>query len=319
MKNPFAAAFTMDRVLNGWRSEVGRAIKAGMIAGLFMALWTLFIPNKYRSEARVLSQDPRANSSISGLVQAAASFGMSVGSQGDASLIYVDILKSRWLAEKTLLKSYKSTHKKWYFGKVITEEKTLKEYFREQSMDLAVKKFKDNFEVDRDGKSGTISIRFTAPSQDLAQQITQQSVTLLEDFLVFHGQNQGSAKAVFATERMNEAIRESLDAEEDLARFSRENRGYQTSGDPEIRLKGQRLEFQLQMRRQVLSSVALSREQALMDQKDNTPIITVLDRGNLPVEKSKPWRSLMVVMAGLIVGGCRWVWPNRRWLKESFL
>jgi hypothetical protein len=63
----------------------------------------------------------------------------------------------------------------------------------------------------------------------------------------------------------------------------------------------------------------MNREQALLEEKNDIPILNVLDPGNLPIDKSKPSRSVMVLMALILVGSGSWIWLNREWVRASLL
>jgi len=84
-----------------------------------------------------------------------------------------------------------------------------------------------------------------------------------------------------------------------------------------VRLKGARLETELRLRQQLVSSIAMNREQALLEEKNDIPILNVLDHGNLPVLKSSPVRSTYVELAMILIGFGSWGWFNREWLKTK--
>ena len=108
-------------------------------------------------------------------------------------------------------------------------------------------------------------------------------------------------------------------AEDAYRRFLEGNRNYLNSADPSVRLKGLRLETELRLRQQLVTTLALNREQALLEEKNDIPILNVLDPANLPIEKSKPARSVIVLLVTLLVGFGTWVWQHREWISERLL
>jgi hypothetical protein len=86
-----------------------------------------------------------------------------------------------------------------------------------------------------------------------------------------------------------------------------------------VRLKGTRLETELRLRQQLVTSIAMNREQALLEEKNDIPILNVLDPGNLPIDKSKPARSVVVLLAVMLVGAGGWFWLNREWVRARLL
>jgi len=45
----------------------------------------------------------------------------------------------------------------------------------------------------------------------------------------------------------------------------------------------------------------------------------VLDPGNLPIDKSRPARSIIVLLAFFLVSAGSWAWLNREWIRERLL
>jgi uncharacterized protein involved in exopolysaccharide biosynthesis len=69
----------------------------------------------------------------------------------------------------------------------------------------------------------------------------------------------------------------------------------------------------------MVTSLALSKEQALMEEKNDIPIVNVLDPGNLPFEKSGPVRSSLVLM-GFMLGFLGTLgWLKKDWIYLHFL
>lgn len=290
-----------------------------LLVGLMISLCSLFIPNQYTSTARVLPRDPKNSSGLNSLAAAAAAFGIGAGVGEDMSASYVDILKSRWVSERLLTLTCDYSLRFWYFGKSKTKRGTLQEYLGAADLDRGDQRIKDVLEIQRDTKSGLITIMATTSSPELSQAVARETVRLLEEFIFSHSQSQASAKADFARGRHRELLEDIAIAEEYFRRFLIINRNYQQSNDPTIRLEGARLEADLNLKRQVATNLALAREQAVLDQKDNTPVLVVLDQGHLPIEKSRPSRALMVVGAMLISGLILVVSRHRKELIEKLM
>jgi uncharacterized protein involved in exopolysaccharide biosynthesis len=128
------------------------------------------------------------------------------------------------------------------------------------------------------------------------------------------GRTRGGAKAAFAEARLLEARREMDEAEDASRRFLEVNRNYQSITDPAVRLRGARLENELRLRQQLVTTLAMNREQALLEEKNDIPILNVMDPADLPSDKSKPARSIIVLATTLLVGAVAWTVINREWL-----
>lgn len=285
-------------------------------AGLLTALYTLSMPNYFRSEARLLPVESKGSGGLGALASAAAAFGVSVpgGDSNDAN--FVDVLNSRWLREQLLQTEFKYHTRSWRFGAERLEKGTLYDYLHASNMDKAVQSMGGLLSTSRDLKTKIITINSETRSPDLSQLIVQRAGKLLEAFLQEKGRTRGSAKAAFAEARLAEARLEMDEAEEALRRFLEGNRNFQSSGDPAVRLKGTRLETELRLRQQLVSAIAMNREQALLEEKNDIPILNMLDPANLPIEKSGPVRSKIVMAAFLFAGLAAWGLENRGWIKN---
>ena len=301
-------------------ASLKKPIQWAFAAGLFTAVVTLFMPNYYRSEARLLPVESKGiGGNLGGLAGAAAAFGVSVPGGDSSDANFVDVLNSRWLKEQLLQTEFQYHTRSWRFGAERVVTGTLYAYVDEKNLDRAVKEVGSVVSASRDLKSKVITLSAETKSPELSQLIVQRAEKLLEVFLQEKGRTRGGAKAAFAEARLAEARREMDEAEDTLRRFLEGNRNVQTSGDPAVRLKGSRLETELRLRQQLVTSIAMNREQALMEEKNDIPILNVLDPGNLPIDKSKPTRSVMILLMTLLVGAGGWVWLNREWVRERLL
>ena len=302
------------------KASLKKPLQWALAAGLGVALVSLFLPNYYRSEARLLPVESKGlGGNLGGLASAAAAFGVSVPGGEGSDANFVDVLSSRWLREQLLQSEFEYRTRSWRFGAERIEKGTLYTYLESKNLDRAIKDLSAVLSASRDLKSKVISISAETRSPELSQLVVKRAGKLLETFLQEKGRTRGGAKAAFAEARLTEARREMAEAETALRRFLEVNRNIQTSADPSVRLQGSRLETELRLRQQLVTAIAMNREQALLEEKNDIPILNVLDPGNLPIEKSKPARSVMVLLAMILVGAGTWIWTNREWVKTRLL
>ena len=299
-----------------FKASLKKALQWAFAAGLLTAFVTLFMPNYYRSEARLLPVETKGlGGNLGGLASAAAAFGVSVPGGDSSDANFLDVLNSRWLREQLLQTEFQYHIRSWRFGAERAEKGTLYDYLHASNMDRAVQGVSGILSATRDIRSKVISISAETKSPELSQLIVDRADKLLEVFLQDKGRTRGGAKAAFAEARLADARREMDEAEDVLLRFLESNRNYQSSGDPAVRLKGSRLETELRLRQQLVTTIAMNREQALLEEKNDIPILNILDPGNLPIDKSKPARSVVVVMVGILVGVGGWIGVNRDWVR----
>lgn len=295
--------------------EFRLSIKIAAFCALAAVAITLALPNYYRSEIRILPVEAKLGGGLGQLASAAAAFGVGVPNQDGGDSNYIDILESRWLRE-SLLNSEFEFHERWF---IFTEAKLRKEsllvYLKASNPDVGIGKLRPILRCSKDLKSRMLTISAETRSPELSQQIVRQAAKLLEIFLIQKGRTRGGAKASFAAARLEEARHEMAVAESAFRNFLEGSRNYQVSSDPVVRLQGGRLEAELKLKQQLVFTLSINQEQALMEEKNDMPILNVLDGGNLPIEKAGPARSLFV-MATFLLGGLGtllWLHRNRIW------
>lgn len=290
------------------------------LAGLASAIATAFLPNHYRSVARLLPVDTKGISgALGGLAGAAAAFGVNVSGSEGSDANFVDVLNSRWLREQLLRTEFQYHVRSWRFGTDRLAKETLYGYIDKDNIDQALKKLESILSASRDLKTRVVSISAETKSPELSQLVVGRAVRLLEAFQQDKGRTRGGAKVIYTQARLAEARQEMDRAEDVFRRFLEDNRNYISSSDPTVRLRGGRLEAELRLRQQLVTTLAMNCEQALLEEKNDVPILNVMDPANLPIEKSKPHRSLLVLLASLLAGlGC-WAWLNRVWIQGRWL
>lgn len=292
-----------------------RPILFGVCASMLTAALSLLMVNQYRSEGSLLPIESKGlGGGLGNLAAAAAAFGVNVPGGDGSDAFFVEILNSRTLREKLLQTEFSFKTRSWRFGAEQIRHEQLGTYFQSKNMDQGLRKLRALLSVTRDMKSRVITVTAETESPELSRQVVRRAFELLEDFVKQKGRTRGSTRAIFAAARLAEARAEMDRVEGDLRRFLDVNRNYVASPDPAVRLKGLRLEAELRLHQQLVTTLALGREQALMDEKNDQPILNVLDGGNLPYEKSRPSRVVLVVFAFLGVAFGTAFWDNRRWI-----
>lgn len=287
-------------------------------AGILAAIITILMPNYYRSEARLLPVEPRTSGAgISGLASTAAAFGIALPGTDGSDANFVDILNSRWLLEQVATTEFQFSEQSWRFGSKSIKKMNLCTYFKAPNLDRAIMALGTVLHTSRDMRTRVITVAAETKSPELSQQVVQRAVKLLEQFNQQKGRTRGGAKASFAEARLQEAKQELDASEEDFRRFLEGNRGYQTSADPSVRLEGMRLETEYRRRQQLFNVIAMNREQALMEEKNDIPIVNIMDPANLPQEKSRPKRANTVMLVMVFTGVLGWVWQHWTWIKAN--
>lgn len=303
-----------------WVEGLKRPLQIGFLAAVVTAVVSLFMPNYYKSEARVLPVEPGGvMGNMGGLAAAAAAFGVNMPGGEGSDANFVDILNSRTLREKLLETEFTFKERAWRFGSEQPRKVTLETYLDQPNRDRSLKALAKVLSASRDLKSKVINLGAETKSPELAQKVVRRALELLEGFVQEKGRTRGGAKAAFAEGRLGDARKEMAQVEDEFRRFLDGNRNYLMSADPSVRLQGLRLEAELKLRQQLVTTLALNREQALMEEKNDIPILNVLDPGNLPIDKSRPVRSVMVLLVFTMTTAAVAAWMHRNWIKARLM
>lgn len=295
----------------GWAKGLWQPFKVGAYAFVSVLILLQVVPNKYRSEARILPVEGKGlGGGLGGVLSAANALGLSLPGEG-ADTNFVDIVQSRTLKEEVVKAPLTFHMRSWRFGEEREYTLDLQSLWHERNLDRAVKHLSEMISVSRDPKTKIIVVTAESRSQDLSRAIVERILRGLEESLQKRNRTRGSFKADYAKSRLAEARGEATQAEVDLRNFLDSNRNYQTSADPGIRLKGMRLEAELRLRTQLVTTLAMNREQAVLEEKNDIPILNVMDAPNLPIEKSGPARTFLALAFGLAAGALVWARFNK--------
>lgn len=293
------------------------ALRNGLLAAVAAAVFVLFIPNRYTSTARILPGES-SNGGLSSLSALAATAGLSLPSPDSADAAYVDILNSRSIREALLGTRFQFHQRAWRFGAESAKDETFQAYLGKSDLDAAVAALSGHITITRDLKTRLLTIAVETESPDLSQAAVQRLVALLSEFVTAKARTRGGEKAAYAEARLKEARGELDTAQAAFARFLESNRNYATSADPAVRLQGARLETDYHLREQLITTLAINREQALLEAKNDMPILNVLDPGNRPIDKSGPARAAIVVMTFLLAAVFTLIFRSWERLPEFF-
>ena len=301
-------------------SDLKVPLRNALLAGVAVAVVSLCIPNRYVSEARILPADSRGSAAGLGqMAAAAAAVGIAVPGQDSSDAAYVDIVNSRWMRKRLVEERYTFATRWFPFGPRRERQETLYDYLDVRNQDRALVEMKKILTVRRDLKTKLLTLAAETTSPELSQQVVHKAVRILEDFIQVKSRTRGGNKADFTAERLKEAKTAYEQAERESMAFLNDHRNYATSNEPAVRMKGMLLENTLKLRQQVVTTLTLNYEQALLEEKNDMPILNILDEGDVPIEKSYPPRTLLVLLAMLLAGAGTWAWANRERLRTYLL
>ena len=148
-------------------------------------------------------------------------------------------------------------------------------------------------------QTGVVTVTVQTGEAELSAAILRRLLELISTFDLETRQSQASAERGFAEDRLGQLTAELSTAEDALKRFLGENRQFMNS--PQLSFEHERLQRQVFMRQELVTSMAQAFEQARIDEVRNTPVFTVIDQPDVPAI-ADPRGRLMKLITGLVTG-----------------
>lgn len=280
-----------------------------LVGGLALAVCvvvlaiTLAQSRTYTSVTTFMPQAPQGKlSQLSGL---AAQFGFSVAANEPAAspAFYAFLLQSRELLRLAVQSTYeverngerrRTTLIEWYNPPGDTPL---------QREEAAIQRLRKALLTGTDAETGTVQLKVRSRSARLSFEISERLMQLISEFNLQKRQSQAAAERKFVQGQVQEAKDRLQVAEDRLQAFLQRNREYRAS--PQLTFANDRLARDVSMRQQVYTSLAQSLEQARIDEVRNTPVLTPIDRPNLPAEPDRRWllaKALLGAVLGALIG-----------------
>ena len=256
-----------------------RIIGATFAAALLAVGYALSLPNIYTGSTKILPPQQSQSSASAMLSQLGGLAGMAGGSLGikNPNDLYIAMLKSRSVMEKIV--------KRFDLQKVY-EQETLTGTLNalEGSMTVA------------SGKDGMITVEVSDKDPQLAANIANAFIEELNKLLQTYSLTDASQKRTFFEQQLRQAKDKLTDAELKLDKTPNTSLQYL---DALRNLKYQEALWEI---------LARQFEMAKLDEAKDFPLIQVLDKATPPEKKSKPKRSLIVLLATLVAFFLAVIW-----------
>ena len=149
-----------------------------------------------------------------------------------------------------------------------------------------------------DNKNGYLTITANMPEALAAAQLAQASVELLQKYITKFKIEKVQSNLDFVQERYNEAKGNFEDVQSRRAKFRDANHN---SVKYAARVEQEKLDAEYTLAMNLYSELATQLEQAKINVKETTPILTVIRPVTVPYKKSKPQRA-MILLAFTFLG-----------------
>ncbi len=254
---------------------------------------------RYTAETRITGQSSTRTALPAGLAGLAGQLGLSLDAATGTTppQFYVDLLQSREIRE-SLLRTPFAVGGDSSRRQTLIEQLDFSGRTPALRLDKGVRYLKKRTSIEA-AKSGIISIQVTMPDAQLAAEVANRMIELLNEFNVERLQFQSRQQRIFSEQRLHEAEAELLAAERTHQAFLERNRVITAS--PALQTEAARLQRTIQTKQEVFLMLTRSYEEARIAEAKDVPTVTVVDRAAPPARRSWPIRWL-VVLAGAGVG-----------------
>ena len=149
-----------------------------------------------------------------------------------------------------------------------------------------------------DDKKGYVTISTSMPEPLAAAQLAQATVSLLQKYITEFKVEKVQSNLDFVQERYDEAKRNLEDIQARRAKYRDAN---QDASRHTARIQLEKLDAEYSLAMTVTSELATQLEQAKINVKETTPILTIIKPVTVPYKKSKPQR-MMILFAFTFLG-----------------
>jgi uncharacterized protein involved in exopolysaccharide biosynthesis len=262
---------------------------------LVVAVWMLFQPRTYRSEAAFVPQrTQRAPSAFTGL---AAQFGIALPGEGldQSPAFYADLVRSREILGEVVESSYEEAS-----GATLAEVFEIDENDANRRSHLAIERVRRTLRQANDVETGVVTFSVALEDGAVARAVAEKVIAEINAFNMRRRRSLAEAERSFVEDRLGTANAELVSAESALRTF--DERNLRIDNSPELRLERDRLMREVGMRQEVVTMLTQAYEQARIDEVRNTPAITVIERPSTPVKPERRGTVQYALLAFLVSG-----------------
>ncbi|HMC56892.1 MAG TPA: GNVR domain-containing protein [Gemmatimonadaceae bacterium] len=293
-----ASFLWLAAVLLRGRKVLWRTATVGLLLGVTVAL---FQRPLYTSSFSFLPQANQDAARAAGLAGLAGQFGINLGNIGNSEppQLYADLVTTRGVLTPIAVDSFSPAPN--------ARPERLATLLQVRGSDSALVLDKTLRKLRRDVISTTVALRTTGmitvnvrtQSPQVSLAIAQRLLTGLNAFNLVTRQSQARAERKFAEGRYAQAMTELRQGEDVLQRFLTSNRQYQNS--PQLTFEKDRLQRDVTLHQQVVTTLAQQLEDARIREVRDTPVISVIEEPTLAAKPDSRGRILIVALG--VIGG----------------
>jgi uncharacterized protein involved in exopolysaccharide biosynthesis len=287
------------------RTGLGGALRFAPWAALVGVITAFVWPPYYQSTATFMAESQTPRNLPTGLGALAEQFGVAslTGNLGPA--YYAKLLDSREVLERVLM--IPTTTNDDSVTRPLIDRLGVSGSNPDR-MNKSLKKLRNRVQVSADVTTNTVSLAVDMRDPHVAFQAANALLSTLDSFNVTVRKSRARNEAEFLTARVADAQGALRAAEASLESFLAANREGRTT--PALAVQESRLRRAAEMAQTRFSDLQRQLDQARIQEVRDTPVLTVLDRPNLPVKPYKPIRSLVIAVIVVVGMGLGYGWAR---------
>jgi uncharacterized protein involved in exopolysaccharide biosynthesis len=287
-----------------------------LVVGLSLLCFTaavviaLVLPRTFTARSAFMPQTRKPMSSLTGL---AAQFGLALptAETSQTPAFYADLLQNRSILGAIVTDSFK------YQVEGMETRGTLIDFYQSKGStplrrrDAAIRRLEADIDASTVQRTGVVTLDVTVRQADLSVQINQRLLDLLNQFNLQTRQSQAAQERRFTERRLAEVRQDLRTAEDRLQQFMQRNRDFRNS--PELTFQADRLKREVTMQQDVFTTLAQAFEQAKIEEVRDTPVITVIQRPEIPARpdpRGLVGKGLLGLLLGLLLGAGFALWKS---------
>ncbi len=301
---PLSLPALVAGTLSHWRTVVG--VASGTVS--LALILTLVLPPSYRATASfVTAESPSDLSSSLGDLALAPGFSglasqLGISTSRDRSQspeFYGQLLHSRELLTRLASSRFPDPRTSVAGdSSVLVDLLGIRSSDSARNVERAVRKLRRAVQPTVDSRTNLVTVRVDARWPGLSAAVANEAVALVSEFNHEQRLSRTRARREFLETRVNAALAELRAAEDSQRSFYERNRTWESS--PTLMVEERRLRRQVETANSLYLSLRQEYESARIDEVNNTPVVTVVDRAVPPRQRQWPRRALIALAAALL-------------------
>lgn len=262
----------------------------------------LITPRSYTSASSFMPQSRQQPGNLAGIT-AQLGLILPTSERSESPSFYADLLRSREILGTAVTTRYTFVSDTGAIAGDLLELYGIKGNSGARRLDGAIRRLRGDITTSLNRQTTVIALTVAMRYPHLSQQINQRLLDLVNRFNLETRQTQAAAERRFTEQRLEEGRDDLREAEDRLLTFLQRNRDYIDS--PELTFEQDRLAREVAMQQLLFTSMSQAYEQAKIDEVRDTPVITVVERPQIPARPDRRGlitKGLMALIVGTTIG-----------------